>query len=78
MLTAIDAYSRERLAIEVARRLGSDDVLHLLAEPFVQHHPPDHIPSDNVDGYQSGLRGTRLIDGHGLTASKAVSRTSSL
>ena len=47
MLTVIDEYSRECLAILVARRLNSDDVLHLLAELFAERGPPDHIRSDN-------------------------------
>ncbi len=47
MLTVIDEFTRECLAIEVARRLRSDDVLQVLAELFVQHGPPDHIRSDN-------------------------------
>jgi putative transposase len=47
MLTVIDEYSRECLAIEVARRLRSDDVLQVLAELFVRHGAPDHIRSDN-------------------------------
>ena len=47
MLTVIDEYTRECLAIPVARRLRSDDVLHLLAELFVEREPPDHIRSDN-------------------------------
>ncbi|HSR50161.1 MAG TPA: IS3 family transposase, partial [Acidobacteriota bacterium] len=47
MLTVIDEYSRECLAIEVARRLRSDDVLAVLAELFVRHGAPDHIRSDN-------------------------------
>ena len=47
MLTVIDEFTRECLAIEVARRLRSDDVLHVLAKLFVQHDPPDHIRSDN-------------------------------
>ncbi len=47
MLTVIDEYSRECLAIEVARRLRSDDVLQVLAELFVRHGPTDHIRSDN-------------------------------
>ena len=47
MLTVIDEYSRECLAIEVARRLRSDDVLQVLADLFVQHGAPDHIRSDN-------------------------------
>ena len=47
MLTVIDEYSRECLAIEVDRRLRSDDVLHKLAELFTIHGPPEHIRSDN-------------------------------
>ncbi len=47
MLTVIDEYTRECLAILVARRLRSDDVLHLLADLFADRGPPDHIRSDN-------------------------------
>jgi len=47
MLTVIDEYSRECLAIEVERRLRSDDVLHCLARLFAKHGAPDHIRSDN-------------------------------
>ena len=47
MLTVIDEYTRECLAILVARRLRSDDVLHLLADLFAEREPPDHIRSDN-------------------------------
>ncbi|WP_146255561.1 DDE-type integrase/transposase/recombinase, partial [Azospirillum sp. TSA6c] len=47
MLTIIDEFTRECLAIDVARRLTSDDVLHRLAELFVERGPPDFIRSDN-------------------------------
>jgi transposase InsO family protein len=47
MLTVIDEFTRVCLAIVVARRLSSDDVLHCLTELFVRHGPPDHIRSDN-------------------------------
>jgi len=47
MLTVIDECSRECLAIEVERRLRSDDVLHCLARLFTDRGPPDHIRSDN-------------------------------
>lgn len=47
MLTVIDEFSRECLAIPVARRLRSDDVLHLLADLFADRGPPGHIRSDN-------------------------------
>ena len=47
MLTVIDEFSRECLAILVARGLRSDNVLHLLTDLFVQYGVPDHIRSDN-------------------------------
>jgi putative transposase len=47
MLTVIDEFTRECLAINVARRLRHDDVLQVLADLFTRHGPPDHIRSDN-------------------------------
>lgn len=47
MLTVIDEFTRECLAIDVARRLRHDDVLACLTDLFTQHGPPDHIRSDN-------------------------------
>lgn len=47
ILTVIDEFSRESLAIVVERRLDSDDVLHCLTDLFVAHGPPEHIRSDN-------------------------------
>ena len=47
MLTVIDEFTRECLAIEVARRLRHDDVLACLTELFTRHGPPGHIRSDN-------------------------------
>ncbi len=47
MLTVIDEFSRECLAIEVNRRLNSQDVLAVLGELMVRHGVPDHIRSDN-------------------------------
>jgi putative transposase len=46
MLTVIDESGRECLAIVVARRLGSDDVLAALTDLFVTRGPPQHIRSD--------------------------------
>ena len=40
-------YSRECLAIVVARRLQSDDVLETLSGLFAKHGPPANIRSDN-------------------------------
>jgi len=47
ILTVIDEYSRESLAILVARKIKSDDVLHCLTDLFIKHGPPEHIRSDN-------------------------------
>lgn len=47
MLTVIDEHTRECLAIKVARRLNSKDVLEVLADLMVVHGVPDHIRSDN-------------------------------
>jgi len=47
ILTVIDEYSRECLALVVERRLQSDDVLSCLADLFVKHGVPEHIRSDN-------------------------------
>ena len=48
MLTVIDEYTRECLAIVVARRLSSDDLLRALTNLFVERGQPGHIRSDNV------------------------------
>lgn len=47
LLTLIDEFTRECLAIEVARRLNSDDVLELLTRLFVQRGTPKYLRSDN-------------------------------
>jgi hypothetical protein len=55
MLTVIDEYTRECLAIEVARHLRSDDVLHRLTELFVERGPPDYIRSHNVLSWEASI-----------------------
>ncbi len=47
MLTVIDEFSRESLAIRVERKLKSLDVLETLAELFLTHGTPKYIRSDN-------------------------------
>jgi transposase InsO family protein len=47
MLTIMDEYTRECLAIDVERRLTSEDVLERLAELFVVRGTPAYIRSDN-------------------------------
>ena len=47
MLTVLDEYSRRSLAIKVARKLRSEDVLAVLSDLFLIHGVPEHIRSDN-------------------------------
>ena len=47
MLNMVDEFTRECLAIRVARRLKSVDVIELLAELFILHGMPRYIRSDN-------------------------------
>jgi putative transposase len=46
ILTVLDEFTRECLALVVDRNLASDDVLNCLADLFVRHGPPEHIRSD--------------------------------
>lgn len=50
-LTIIDEFIRECLAIDVARRLRSEDVLERLSDLFIQRGVPNHIRSDNGPGF---------------------------
>lgn len=47
ILTVIDEYERESLAILTRRRIRSDEVLHCLADLFLIRGIPDYIRSDN-------------------------------
>ena len=47
MLTIVDEYTRECLAIDVAKRLTSQDFLERLSDLLVRRGVPDHIRSDN-------------------------------
>jgi putative transposase len=47
MLCIIDEFSRESLAIRVARKLKATDVIEALCELFVSRGIPAHIRSDN-------------------------------
>jgi transposase InsO family protein len=47
LLVIIDEFSRECLAVYVARRITSDDVLRVLARLFVEKGAPCHLRSDN-------------------------------
>lgn len=47
ILNVIDEYTRECLAVKVARRLTHKDVLEVLTDLFLEHGVPVHIRSDN-------------------------------
>jgi putative transposase len=47
MLNLVDEFTRECLSIDVARKLGSDDVLERLTDLFVRRGTPAHLRSDN-------------------------------
>ena len=47
LLTVLDEFTRECLAIDVARRITSDDVLGRLAQLFVLRRAPGYLRSDN-------------------------------
>jgi transposase InsO family protein len=47
LLNVVDEFTRECLSIDVARRLGSDDVLERLTDLFVRRGTPQYIRSDN-------------------------------
>ena len=55
ILTVVDEYSRECLAIVVARRLRSTDVLETLAELFMTYGIPAHVRSDNGSEFTADL-----------------------
>ena len=47
IMTLIDEFGRECLALLVERHITSDDVLYCLAELFIRHGVPEHLRSDN-------------------------------
>jgi putative transposase len=63
MLNVVDEFTRECLAIRVARKLGSADVIDVLADLFIARGTPAYIRSDNgsefvataVQGWISGV-----------------------
>ncbi len=47
ILTLLDEYTRECLALRVGRQLGSNEVIETLAEAMTTHGIPEHVRSDN-------------------------------
>ncbi len=56
MLCIIDEFSRESLAIRVARKLKATDVIEALCELFVSRGVPSHIRSDNVLNWEARIK----------------------
>jgi transposase InsO family protein len=55
ILTIVDEYTRECLAIDVERHIKSDDVLCRLADLFIQRGTPVYIRSDNGSQFTSKM-----------------------
>ena len=55
MMTVLDEYSRECLAIRVGRSLSSEDVLAVLDDLFVRRGIPEHIRSDNGSEFTAAI-----------------------
>ena len=68
LMTLIDEFSRECLAIRVARRINGMAVLETMADAMIAHGVPEHIRSDNgpemtakiVRGWLAGV-GTQTL-----------------
>ena len=54
ILVVIDEYTRECLALRVARRLGSLQVIETLADVMLVRGIPEHIRSDNGPEFIAG------------------------
>ena len=55
LLTVLDEYTRQCLAIKVGRRTRAHDVLEVLTDLFVRHGPPEHLRSDNGPEFTAQL-----------------------
>ena len=61
MLTVIDEFTHESLAIKTKRQLNSTDVLDCLNDLFTERGVPEHIRSDNGGGVYRD-RSTGMVD----------------
>ena len=55
LLTVLDEYTRQCLAIKVGRRTRAHDVLEVLADLFTRYGPPQHLRSDNGPEFTAHL-----------------------
>lgn len=53
MLTVLDEYTRQALAVAVRTRMRSEDVLEVLYSLFLRHGKPEFIRSDNGPEFAS-------------------------
>ena len=53
ILTILDEYTRQSLAIDVERRLNRESVLDRLTDLFIRRGVPEYIRSDNVLNHES-------------------------
>ncbi|MEM9592401.1 MAG: integrase core domain-containing protein, partial [Pseudomonadota bacterium] len=60
MLTLLDAYTRQGLAVEVATRMTAGDVLEVLYGLILRHGKPEHVRSDSGPEFTSGAFRTWL------------------
>ena len=60
MLTVMDEYTRQALAVHVGAKLGSAEVLEALYPMIIKHGKPEHIRSDNGPEFVSELFQTWL------------------
>jgi transposase InsO family protein len=70
MLNVVDEFTRECLAIRVARKLKAADVIDVLSDLFILRGVPGHIRSDNVLRSEEGrLAGQQVsVREHALAA----------
>ena len=68
MRTIVDEFTRECLAIDVSRKLTSEDVLERLSDLFVRKGVPDNIRSDNGSEFTA----TRVRDWLGRVGVKTL------
>jgi putative transposase len=77
-LTIVDEFTRACLAIDVSRKLTSEDVLEKLSDLFVRKGVPDHIRSDNGSAFTAKRVREWLERGGARTLSRTPCRTSAL
>ena len=84
MLNVVDEFTRECLAIRVARRLKSADVIDVLADLFLMRGIPRHVRSDNgpefvataVKDWIKGVGAKQPLSSQAVRGKTATSRAS--